>query len=115
MNKWQQISQYPTMTFGYRETGDGFPATLKYKEQRPRAKSKDPWFGCGFNDMHTASYRGIINGQGYGLEEARNAVDIVFTIRNQKPVKTSHGRIRDLNGMTVVFAINIHLGKLTKV
>lgn len=42
-------------------------------------------FSGGFTDLHTASYQGIINGKGYGLEEARNAVDIVYRIRNQKP------------------------------
>jgi UDP-N-acetyl-2-amino-2-deoxyglucuronate dehydrogenase len=43
-------------------------------------------FSGGFTDLHTASYQGIINGKGYGLEEAKNAVDIVFRIRNQKPI-----------------------------
>jgi UDP-N-acetyl-2-amino-2-deoxyglucuronate dehydrogenase len=44
-------------------------------------------FSGGFTDLHTSSYKGIISGQGFGLEEARNAVDIVYQIRNQKPVK----------------------------
>jgi UDP-N-acetyl-2-amino-2-deoxyglucuronate dehydrogenase len=44
-------------------------------------------FSGGFTDLHTASYQGIIAGQGYGLEEARNAVDIVYRIRNQKQVE----------------------------
>ena len=47
-------------------------------------------FSGGFTDLHTASYQGIINGQGYGLEEARNAVDIVYQIRNQKPIKSKN-------------------------
>jgi UDP-N-acetyl-2-amino-2-deoxyglucuronate dehydrogenase len=44
-------------------------------------------FSGGFTDLHTVSYKNIIDGKGYGLEEARNAVDIVYKIRNQKPVK----------------------------
>jgi UDP-N-acetyl-2-amino-2-deoxyglucuronate dehydrogenase len=44
-------------------------------------------FSGGFTDLHTVSYRSILDGKGYGLEEARNAVDIVYKIRNQKPVK----------------------------
>jgi UDP-N-acetyl-2-amino-2-deoxyglucuronate dehydrogenase len=43
-------------------------------------------FSGGFTDLHTVSYKNIIDGHGYGLEEARNAVDIVYRIRNQKPV-----------------------------
>jgi UDP-N-acetyl-2-amino-2-deoxyglucuronate dehydrogenase len=44
-------------------------------------------FSGGFTDLHTVSYKSIIDGKGYGLQEARNAVDIVYHIRNQKPVK----------------------------
>jgi UDP-N-acetyl-2-amino-2-deoxyglucuronate dehydrogenase len=59
-------------------------------------------FSGGFTDLHTASYQGIINGQGYGLEEARNAVDIVYHIRNQKPVKS----INDVHPMVGLKANN---------
>jgi UDP-N-acetyl-2-amino-2-deoxyglucuronate dehydrogenase len=44
-------------------------------------------FSGGFTDLHSESYKSILDGKGYGLEEARNAVDIVYHIRNQKPVK----------------------------
>jgi UDP-N-acetyl-2-amino-2-deoxyglucuronate dehydrogenase len=44
-------------------------------------------FSGGFTDLHTVSYKSILDGKGYGLEEARNAVDIVYHIRNQKLVK----------------------------
>jgi UDP-N-acetyl-2-amino-2-deoxyglucuronate dehydrogenase len=44
-------------------------------------------FSGGFTDLHTVSYQSILEGKGYGLEEARNAVEIVYRIRNQKPVK----------------------------
>lgn len=42
-------------------------------------------FSDGFADLHTESYRHILSGQGYGVEEARTAVEIVHDIRNAAP------------------------------
>ncbi|MGB1315621.1 MAG: Gfo/Idh/MocA family oxidoreductase, partial [Chitinophagales bacterium] len=42
-------------------------------------------FSGGFTELHTDSYREIINGNGFGLDEARKSIDIVHTIRNSKP------------------------------
>jgi len=39
-------------------------------------------FSDGFADLHTACYRHILSGQGYGLAEARTAIEIVQQIRN---------------------------------
>lgn len=41
-------------------------------------------FSDGFTDLHTACYQKIIAGEGYGLEEARKAIDLVYQIRNSK-------------------------------
>ncbi len=43
-------------------------------------------FSQGFTDLHTISYRDILNGKGFGLEEARNSIETVYTIRNSTPV-----------------------------
>jgi len=43
-------------------------------------------FSDGFTDLHTVSYNEIINGNGYGLEEPRQAIEIVHEIRHSKPV-----------------------------
>lgn len=43
-------------------------------------------FSEGFTDLHTASYRHILSGHGYGLDQARNAVEIVHAIRNATPL-----------------------------
>ena len=45
-------------------------------------------FSEGFTELHTESYRRILNGQGFELEEARNAIQIVHDIRKQTPVGT---------------------------
>ena len=43
-------------------------------------------FSEGFTELHTESYRRILNGDGFELEEARNAIQIVHDIRKQTPV-----------------------------
>ena len=43
-------------------------------------------FSDGFNDLHTESYRQILNGHGFGLDEARKCIQIVYDIRNAKPI-----------------------------
>ncbi|MGD7033804.1 Gfo/Idh/MocA family oxidoreductase [Methylotuvimicrobium buryatense] len=42
-------------------------------------------FSDGFTDLHTLSYQAILAGQGYGLDAARTAVEMVYRIRNEKP------------------------------
>ena len=41
-------------------------------------------FSKGFTDLHTISYQKILNGEGYGLSDAKNSIEIVSQIRNQK-------------------------------
>jgi UDP-N-acetyl-2-amino-2-deoxyglucuronate dehydrogenase len=41
-------------------------------------------FSEGFTDLHTLVYKGILEGNGYGLTEARTAIEIVYKIRNKK-------------------------------
>jgi len=43
-------------------------------------------FSGGFEDLHTKSYRAILDGQGFPLSEAQAAIGIVHDIRHQKPV-----------------------------
>jgi UDP-N-acetyl-2-amino-2-deoxyglucuronate dehydrogenase len=42
-------------------------------------------FSEGFTDLHTLTYKEILAGRGSGLEDARQSVEIAFTIRNSKP------------------------------
>jgi len=41
-------------------------------------------FSNGFTDLHTESYREILKGNGYGLEDVRPAIEIVHDIRDAK-------------------------------
>lgn len=43
-------------------------------------------FSGGFTDLHTTSYEEILKGNGYGIEDARTAIEIVHSIRNSEPI-----------------------------
>jgi UDP-N-acetyl-2-amino-2-deoxyglucuronate dehydrogenase len=43
-------------------------------------------FSEGFTELHTKTYEAILAGNGFGLLEARSAIETVFTIRNSNPV-----------------------------
>lgn len=47
---------------------------------------KEIEFSDGFTDLHTISYQHILNGNGYGLEDARPSINIVQTIRKMKAI-----------------------------
>ena len=40
-------------------------------------------FSGGFTDLHTESYKSILEGNGFGLDDARNSIEIAHLIRNQ--------------------------------
>lgn len=42
-------------------------------------------FSEGFTELHTKSYEEILAGRGFGIEEARRCIDIVYEIRNATP------------------------------
>ena len=39
-------------------------------------------FSAGFTDLHTLSYQSILKGKGFGLQDAKQSVEIVHQIRN---------------------------------
>jgi len=41
-------------------------------------------FSDGFTDLHTKTYEKILNGNGFTLEDAKLALDLVHKIRNYK-------------------------------
>ena len=43
-------------------------------------------FSGGFTDLHTRSYEEILNGNGFGLDEAYGSINTVSTIRNSDPI-----------------------------
>ncbi|MEZ5044612.1 MAG: Gfo/Idh/MocA family oxidoreductase [Saprospiraceae bacterium] len=43
-------------------------------------------FSGGFTDLHTLSYQAILEGKGFRLEQAAQAIQIAYDIRNTKPI-----------------------------
>jgi len=43
---------------------------------------KEIEFSKGFTDLHTLSYQGILDGNGFGLKKARPSIELVHQIRN---------------------------------
>jgi len=43
-------------------------------------------FSNGFTDLHTKSYKGILDGKGFEISESLTAINIVHEIRNAKPI-----------------------------
>lgn len=66
------------------------PAPVKMNGQRTYRsiiiESEEVEFSEGFTDLHTETYREILAGRGFGMEDARRSVEIAYTIRNLKPV-----------------------------
>jgi len=47
---------------------------------------KEIEFSRGFTDLHTLSYKRILSGEGFGLEEAKSSITTVHHIRNTQPI-----------------------------
>lgn len=66
------------------------PNKLKAKNQRTYRSilvdGKEIEFSDGFTDLHTLSYQSIIDGYGFGLNDARLSVETAYNIRNAKTV-----------------------------
>ncbi len=43
-------------------------------------------FSGGFTDLHTVTYQNILNGNGFGIDDARESIILTENIRNAKPV-----------------------------
>ncbi|QRF59000.1 Gfo/Idh/MocA family protein [Variovorax paradoxus] len=50
-------------------------------------------FSEGFTDLHTVSYKEILAGRGYGLEDARHCIETVDAIRRSTPVQGEQGEV----------------------
>jgi UDP-N-acetyl-2-amino-2-deoxyglucuronate dehydrogenase len=66
------------------------PETLKKQGKRTyrslSLEGEEIEFSDGFTDLHTESYKQIIEGKGFGLMDAKSSVTIVHQIRNSKVI-----------------------------
>lgn len=49
-------------------------------------EGKELEFSEGFTDLHTESYKNILAGKGFGVADTYESINIVYTIRNVKPI-----------------------------
>jgi UDP-N-acetyl-2-amino-2-deoxyglucuronate dehydrogenase len=73
------------LSVDYNDVPNDFKAKNKRTFRSILIEGKEIEFSEGFSDLHTDTYRGIIDGRGYGLEEARQSIQTVYTIRNSHP------------------------------
>lgn len=52
-------------------------------------------FTKGFTDLHTRVYEDVLNGGGFGLEDARPSIELVYALRNA-PIELSKGEVHPL-------------------
>lgn len=50
-------------------------------------------FSEGFTDLHTEVYREILSGRGFGIDEARPSINLVYELRNSIAVRNDGSRI----------------------
>lgn len=65
---------------------EDLPQEIKEKGQRTyrsiQIEGKELEFSGGFTDLHTVTYQDILNGGGYGLDDAMNSIQTAHDIRN---------------------------------
>ena len=66
------------------------PAAVKAEGKRTHRflsmENREVEFSEGFTELHTKSYRRILAGAGFGLEETRPCIELAHTIRNSSPI-----------------------------
>jgi UDP-N-acetyl-2-amino-2-deoxyglucuronate dehydrogenase len=72
------------------------PVHVKEKGQRTYRSitidGEEIEFSGGFTELHTKSYQDIVRGNGFGLEDARQSIEIVHAIRNSEVSEREYGK-----------------------
>ena len=84
---------------------EALPHEIKEKGQRTyrsiTVDGEEIEFSGGFTELHTKSYQEILNGNGFGLEDARQSIDIVHQIRNAEMSEKEEGKYHKFADMPV--------------
>lgn len=69
---------------------DALPREIKEKGQTTyrsiTIEGEELEFSGGFTDLHSKVYKGLISGNGFGIEDSRSAIEIVENIRESSPI-----------------------------
>jgi UDP-N-acetyl-2-amino-2-deoxyglucuronate dehydrogenase len=67
---------------------EDLPSEIKEKGQRTfrmiTIDGEEMEFSKGFTDLHTDTYKAILEGKGFGLEESKKSIEVVYDIRNSE-------------------------------
>lgn len=74
------------LSIDYSDIPDQVKRTGKRTFRSITIDGEDIEFSEGFTDLHTQTYNQILGGSGFGINEARQSVETVHTIRNANPV-----------------------------
>lgn len=77
--RWFLSLEYGTIPDEIRNTGQRTYRSIT-------VEGEEMEFSGGFTELHTESYKKILAGDGFGIEEARPSIETVFSIRNAQPV-----------------------------
>ncbi|HET9054378.1 MAG TPA: Gfo/Idh/MocA family oxidoreductase [Cyclobacteriaceae bacterium] len=72
------------LSIDYNNIPDPLKATGKRTYRSLTLEGREIEFSDGFTDLHTKSYQHILDGNGFGLAEARPSIQTVYEIRNQQ-------------------------------
>ena len=77
------------------------PHEIKNKNQRTYRSitidNEEVEFSGGFTELHTVSYKNILEGNGFGLTDAKPSIEIAHSIRNSELIFNSNLKHRFLN------------------
>jgi len=74
------------LSVNYDYIPDEVKATGKRTYRNISVNGEEFEFSEGFTDLHTKSYEDILSGGGFGLDDAKNSIVIVYDIRNATPI-----------------------------
>lgn len=74
------------LSIDFNDIPDSVKKTGKRTFRSITVDGEDIEFSEGFTDLHTLSYKEILARRGFGLKEARQSVEMAYSIRNSKPV-----------------------------
>jgi UDP-N-acetyl-2-amino-2-deoxyglucuronate dehydrogenase len=74
------------LSLDYNTIPDEVKATGQRTYRSIRVGGEEMEFSEGFTELHTASYRKILAGEGFDVDDARPSINTVFDIRNAQPV-----------------------------
>ena len=73
---------------------EDLPSSVKGQQPTYRSilcEGQEIEFSGGFTDLHTVSYREILAGRGYGIEDARHCIETVDHLRRARPEPPAQG------------------------